>query len=145
MGRLPGTTVFRNLDRFEEAEPVPGVLVLRVDASFYYGNVAFLKETVAKYVAEDASIEHIVIDASAINRLDSSADAALAEIAEDLEARGILLHLAGVKGPVRDTMQRSGLANRLGSRARYLSVDEAVEAAAGGPSGTGTGAGTEAA
>src|SRR5690606_31963915 len=39
LGRLPGTTVYRNVKNFPEAETVPGLLILRMDASFYFGNV----------------------------------------------------------------------------------------------------------
>ena len=126
LGRLPETTAYRNVDRYPEARRVPGVLALRVDASFYYGNVEFLKETLRRHLAEDPSTRSVVIDASSINRLDSSADAALREIVDDLRERSIDLYLAGVKGPVRDTIRRSGLAEKLGAAAGCLSVHDAV-------------------
>ena len=129
LGRLPGTTAFRNLDRFDDATKIPGVLALRIDASFYFGNVAFLKETLGRELGADPDIKAVIIDATSINRLDSSADAALREIERDLSERGIELHFAGIKGPVRDTMGRSGLAKALGEERMHLSVHDAVLAA----------------
>ncbi|MEM7159761.1 MAG: sulfate permease [Myxococcota bacterium] len=131
LGRLPGTVHYRNVERFEQAQPVPGILMLRIDASFYYGNVAFLKQTLSRHLGQDSTIRDVILDASGVNRLDSSAASALAQIREDLQSRGIGLYLASVKGPVRDAMQRSGLAPALGPAARAMSVHDAVELAIG--------------
>ena len=43
LGRLPGTTVYRNLRRFPDAEPIPGLVLLRFDAQLYFANAAFLR------------------------------------------------------------------------------------------------------
>ncbi|MCA9654891.1 MAG: solute carrier family 26 protein [Myxococcales bacterium] len=130
LGRLPDTDVFRNVQRFPQAEPVPGVLALRIDAQFFFGNVTFLKETLRGLVDEaDPPLHTVVIEATSINRLDSSAAAALHELYGWLDARGITLRFAGVKGPVRDMMQRTGLWSELGPSAFHFTVDEAVRAA----------------
>lgn len=133
LGRLPGSEVYRNLARFPEATPPEGVIVVRIDAQFYFGNVDFLERTLDGLLADAAGegrrIHAIVIDANSMNRLDSSADAALREIDEDLRERGIRLYFAAVKGPVRDMMARSGLAEQLGADRFALTVHAAVEAA----------------
>lgn len=133
LGRLPGSEVYRNLARFPEALAPDGVLVVRIDAQFYFGNVDFLERTLdallAEASAEGRDIHAIVIDASSINRLDSSADAALHDIHADLQSRGIALHFAAVKGPVRDMMARSGLHARVGADHFAMTVHEAVTAA----------------
>jgi sulfate permease, SulP family len=133
LGRLPGTTVYRKLERFPEAIPTVGVLVVRFDSQFYFGNVEFLERTVDQLVdaarTRDETIRAIVIDASAINRLDSSADAALQDMVASLRFRGIELYFASVKGPVRDMMQRTGLYERLGEGRFALTVHDALLAA----------------
>lgn len=133
LGRIPGTTAYRNLERFGDARTIPGVVILRIDAQFYFGNVGFLKDTIARQLEQfeqhEGDLRAIVIDASGINRLDSSAEAALWDIDDDLRRRGIELHLAGVKGPVRDVMDRSGLVERLGPEHQHLTLHDAVCAA----------------
>jgi sulfate permease, SulP family len=133
LGRLPGTHVYRKLERFPDAVATPGVLAVRFDAQFYFGNVDFLERTVEDLLeAADArgeAIHALVIDASAINRLDSSADTALQELESSLRARGIGLYFAAVKGPVRDMMRRTGLHERVGERGFWLEVHDAVLAA----------------
>jgi SulP family sulfate permease len=130
LGRLPESTSYRNVARFPEACTWPGLLILRVDAQFYFGNVSFLKETLAaREAAASSPLKAVVIDASSINQLDSSADAALHEIYDDYQRRGIKLSFAHVKGPVRDVMQRSGLYQALGEGRFFFQVHEAVQSA----------------
>lgn len=129
LGRLPGSNDYRNVRR-NRTEDTGSTLVIRFDAQFYYGNVSFLKEKLRDAEAGmQASLKSIVIDASSINQLDSSADTALREIARDVTSRGIGLYLAGVKGPVLDVMDRSGLFKQLGEDHFFMNVHSAVLAA----------------
>ncbi len=129
LGRLPGTPIYRNVDRYPEAQTVPGVLAVRIDAQFYFGNVSFLKEILARLERErvKGALRVLVLDASGMNQLDSSADAALHELLHAYEDRGIRMIVTNVKGPVRDVMKRSGLWKRLGPEGKALSVHEAME------------------
>ncbi len=127
LGRLPGTEVYRNVNRFPEAQRIPGVLLLRLDSQFYFGNVNFLKETLARLEAEqDPPLRAVVIDASGINQIDASAETALHEILDDYRSKQIQFMLASVKGPVRDVLKRSGFAAILGDVGFALRVHDAV-------------------
>ncbi|WP_119396420.1 SulP family inorganic anion transporter [Salinibius halmophilus] len=129
LGRLPGSDAYRNVKRHPEAQTTPGVLAMRFDAQFYYGNVSFLKETVKRAETEyGEQLKAVVIDASAINQLDSSADTALHEMYEDYCARGINLYFANVKGPVFDVMQRSGLIEKIGKPHFFHTMNDAMQA-----------------
>jgi SulP family sulfate permease len=129
LGRLPGTRTYRNVKRHPEAERVPGVLVVRMDAQFYFGNMSFLRETLRRLEQQELeTLRAVVIDGTSINNLDSSADAALHEIEADYARRGIVLYLTGVKGPVLDVLHRSGLFEKLGAGHFFLDVADAVEA-----------------
>lgn len=127
LGRVPGTRHFRNLERRADAERIPGVAVLRIDVSLSYLNATFLKRRVAQLFDADGSLRAVVLDLSGVNDLDTTAEHALREIDDELTARGVALHLASVKGPVRDVLARSGLATRLAGRT-HDGVDDAVAA-----------------
>jgi SulP family sulfate permease len=132
LGRMPGTQSFRNVRHAPEAETYPGILILRIDAQFYFGNVSFLRETLREL--EDAAAEPlqaVLIDASAINNLDSSADSALHQIASEYAERGVRLVFAGVKGPVREVMLRSGFLDLLGPGNFFLTDHEALQSLIG--------------
>ena len=126
LGRLPGTPVFRNVERAPEAVTSPGIVVLRVDAPLYFANAEFLKDKVRGVEARNPGLRILVLDAGSVNDLDSSADRALQEIADDFSSRGIDLYVAGAKGIMLDVMRRSGFYQHLGPEHFFLSVDEAV-------------------
>ena len=130
LGRIPGTDAYLNLERHPQAQTEPGVLVVRVDAQFYFGNVSFLKETLLKLAARASDpVQVLVLDASGMNQLDSSAEAALRDIDAELAERGVHLLLCNVKGPVRDVMQRAGFLQHLGTDRVLLQVQDAVDRA----------------
>jgi SulP family sulfate permease len=130
LGKLPETDQYRNVKRHEQAQTTTNVLALRFDAQFYYGNVSFLKDTVKREETQmDSPLKALVLDASAVNQLDSSADTALNELLRDYRLRQIDLFFAHVKGPVMDVMKRSGFAQTLGEDHFFLTTDEAVRAA----------------
>ncbi|MEO8179505.1 MAG: sodium-independent anion transporter [Deltaproteobacteria bacterium] len=102
-------------------------LILRVDAQFYFGNVTFLKRSLDQLCRERPGLRTIILDASGINQLDSSALDALLEIDRALQQQELRLLLAEVKGPVRDVLERSGWLARLRSEQRvFLRVHDAV-------------------
>jgi SulP family sulfate permease len=125
LGRLPGTTLYRNVERFPEAERDPHVVAVRLDAPLYFANTAFLKETVEE-VLSGAEVRNLVIDCAGIGSVDAQALATLEELIADLGDRHIQLWLSSVRGPVRDAMRASGLDQRLGPEHVVERVHDAV-------------------
>lgn len=124
LGRLP-SGVYRNITRFPDARTRPEVLLLRLDSHFYFGNVAFLRDALRRYEEERPRLRAIVLDASGINQLDYSGAVALREIHDEHEARGIALHYAAVKGPVRDVLVRAGLVQHVGEHRFFDRLEDA--------------------
>jgi sulfate permease, SulP family len=114
LGRVPGSETFRNIDRFPDAERQPGVGILRIDVALNFANVAFLKRRLRQLSTDHPEgLRRIVLDGAGINDLDASAESALTELVDEYAERGIDIHLANMKGPVRDVLIRSGLWTRL--------------------------------
>ncbi len=129
LGRLPGTDIYRNVDRFPEAKPTDGVLAIRMDSQFYFGNVNFIKETLDALEARNRGpLRAVLLDASGVNKIDASAEVALREITEDYKRRGVRFILANVKGPVRDVLERSGYYDVLGRENCFHRVEDAMQA-----------------
>jgi SulP family sulfate permease len=127
LGRIPGTTQFRNVERSPAAVTTDGVVVVRVDAPLYFANLDYLREKLTSLEEEqDGRMRVLVLDASSVTELDSSADTALVEIAGDFAERDVELYLAGVKGRLLDVMRRSGSYERLGADHFFMSADDAV-------------------
>jgi sulfate permease, SulP family len=126
LGRLPGTTLYRNVARFPEAERVPGVAIIRFDVSLSYLNVEFMKRRVHRLVRDAGpDLRAVVVDASGVNDIDTSALDAFTELVDDLAEDDIAMHLATTKGPVRDVLMRGGTYQQLGDRI-HAQVHDAV-------------------
>jgi SulP family sulfate permease len=128
LGHLPGTRSFRDVQRHESAGRIEGILMLRVDASFSFANAEFLKDLILKESqASDHSIRAVIIDASSINDLDTTAAGVLTAVSETLKKRGVDLYFGGMKEPVMRTMRRTDLYDVLGEDHFYLSPHRAVK------------------
>jgi MFS superfamily sulfate permease-like transporter len=44
LGRLPGTTVYRNIKQYPESYRYPGIVLIRIDAPMYFANISFIKD-----------------------------------------------------------------------------------------------------
>jgi len=129
MGRLPGTETYRNLKRNPEALTDSCLVVVRMDAGLYFANVNAFKDLVMEIDAEDDALEALVIDMYPVNTLDSTGVHALKDVIETCRRNDVSVYLSGVKGPVKDVMNRAGLTSLLGPDRFFHEVHDAVEAA----------------
>jgi sulfate permease, SulP family len=122
LGRIAGSEHYRNIERYP-ALTVPHVLVLRIDAALFFGNVEAVLEAVEEQLRSRPDARHLVLVLSAVNQIDSTALFALIGLNRSLAARPrpVTLHLAEVKGPVLDRLKQSTLLAEL-SRPVYLST-----------------------
>ena len=128
LGRVGNTADFRNLKHYPEATTYTGVIIIRIDAQFYFGNVSFLKTLLKKLEMESPSpLKAIIIEACSIAQLDSSADSVLHDIADDFRERNIELKFASVKVPVLRVMKASGLYDKIEGRNFFMNIDDAVQ------------------
>jgi SulP family sulfate permease len=108
LGRIAGTEHFRNIERYP-AETQPELLVLRIDANLFFGNVEAVSARIECELATHQSARHLVLVMTAVSSIDTTALMALSELNQSLKRRGIGLHLAEVKGPVMDRLRHSTL------------------------------------
>ena len=125
VGRIPGSSHFRNVAR-HQVETLPQVLFLRIDESLFFGNLAAVENRLRDELAHNPTLRDVVLIMSAVNWVDASAAEMLANLADELTAAGINLHLAEVKGPVQDSLDRAPLWHTLQGRV-FLSANDAFE------------------
>lgn len=127
LGRVPGTTQYRNVNRFKQVESQKNMLIVRLDAQLYFANLNFFREKIDTLLdAQEEPVGHLILDAAAINAVDSSAIHALEELHEDCEKAGITVYFTGVKGPVRDVLNKGGLTAKMGDEKFFLRIHDAV-------------------
>ena len=127
LGHLPGTRFFRDMQRYDDAHPVDGLLVLRVNAAVSFTNAERFKDFILKKNETcDHDVRVVILDGASINDLDTTGVEILGAIQDALNAEGIELHFTGIIGPVRDLMRRSGLREQFGSDHFHMSPYEAT-------------------
>jgi len=128
LGRVEGTTEYRNVDRWP-TRTADDVAILRVDGPLFFANTKSLEDRVQTLVAGRPNLRAVILDASATTDIDASGAHALHELSSDLAAAGIALHLAVVRGPIRDVLSRGGYWEHLADRV-HPSVADACSAVA---------------
>lgn len=129
LGKIPNSPYYRNVERFTNLENRQDLLIIRFDAQLYFANTNFVKEVIEEEIQKRGDdLQGILLNAESINAIDSSAMHALEDILEDCKNRNIEMMFSGVKGPVRDVMQKAHLTEKIGAGNFFISVNDAVMA-----------------
>lgn len=131
LGRLPGTSIYRDVRRFEAALEIPDVKILRFGSSLNFANKDFFEQTLntmEQYSdpSTHGDIHTVIVDASSINDIDSSSVSMLIRVAKKYAERDIKLLFANWKGPVRDILYRSEFHEHVPMENLFLSLHDAV-------------------
>ncbi len=129
LGRVRGTDYFKNVARFpEDTETFKEYLIVRFDAQLYFGNREyFKKELLHQLASKGTEVKFIILNAEAINYIDSSAVHMLRQTIQELKNRQIKLVIAGAIGPTRDILYSSGLIRDIGTDNLFVKTNEAFE------------------
>ncbi|MFT5141476.1 MAG: SulP family sulfate permease [Rhodothermales bacterium] len=131
LGLLPGSTLYPELAREPDAVRLPGIYILRFEASFGFANADYIRDHILAQIDSSPSIRTLIIDATSINDLDTTAAAVLSDLAGVLRRRNVRLVLAGVKGTASDVLTASGLMTSLGNENFFPSLHLAVQSVQG--------------
>jgi len=155
LGRLPGTSVYRNVKNFPEAERYDSIVMVRIDAPIYFANSQNVREKIRKYerlaeerlaqqqAEEDAEanddnatsvtngnggcVKFIVIELNAVPHIDTTALHLFDDMVHTYRERGIEFCLANPCIQVMDKLLLSGLADKIGRDHIFNDVHDAVE------------------
>ncbi|HCE55488.1 MAG TPA: sodium-independent anion transporter [Lutibacter sp.] len=130
LGRIPDTHFYRNIKRFEGLLITSEeILIVRFDAQLFFANVQYFKDKLEKSVAEKGDkLKLIIIDGESINSIDSSGVYMLNDVIAKYRSLNIDIAFTGMKGPVRDVLEKSGIIKKIGYQNCFLSIQEAVDA-----------------
>ena len=128
LGRVPGTTVYRNIKRFDNLEILGNLLIVRLDGPIYFANVDYIKDNLDQWLVErKGKISSILFNMESVISLDSTGAHALVDWIADWRRQEIDLYITGAKGPVRDVLKRWGMIERIGSEHMFMDDQTAVE------------------
>src|SRR5881397_4072652 len=128
LGRIPGTRRFSDMARHADNEPVPGVLVVRVESSLLYFNAEHVRDVVAaRLLAEATPPKIVILDLSASPHMDIQACGVVMNMADDIKEAGARLQIVEARSSVRDRLRAEGIEEHVSQVNRFTSVADAVE------------------
>ncbi len=120
---------FRSVERHPECETFPGLVIVRFGGELFFANASFLRTTLRGLVAKaDPPVEEVILDASAIPRIDTTAGDELHDLIAELGAEGVTLVFARATYELREDLRRFSLVSTDGERTAVLAdtVGQAV-------------------
>jgi len=128
MGKIPRRRVYGDIEKHPEAEPIQGMLLLRLDTPLYFANAnTALKEIKDEVLKNEDSSTAVIIDLGASADLDIASLDMLNNLLDHLEERNTVLGLANVHSETRARLEQAGLMDKIGPKKIYLDMAEAVE------------------
>jgi len=129
LGRVPGLRGYHDMKRYPHAAQVPGLLLFRWDAPLFFANAELFQQRVIEAAAQAATpVRRVVVTAEPVTSVDVTSADALRELHRVLKERGIELHFAEMKDPVRDKLRRFELASIFPNESFHPTIGSAVDA-----------------
>lgn len=128
LGLVKGTNTLRNVNRFENVQVDEHILIVRVDAPLTFSNIPQFSTKLTEFEKHKKDLSFVLLNASSIDYMDSTALNTIKEIANDFQSRNVRFAISCLKGPVRDKFQRSEMFKELGEENFFVSDIEALEA-----------------
>ncbi len=119
---------YGDMGRHPDAQPIPGLVILRLDAPLYFFNANVARTQILEQRGMEPPPQAILLDLGASADLDIGTSDMLRDLISDLRQANIDLLLAQVRGSVRQRMRVTGLFDHIGEDHIFLSVDAAVQA-----------------
>jgi high affinity sulfate transporter 1 len=129
LGRIPGRAGLFKLHRYPEAKAIAGMTIVALEAPLVFFNADFVKRRLMKIVdAQRSGTAWFVLDAAAVNALDSTGIETLEELRSQLAAGGVAFCIADLNSRARRILDRSGLAEVIGRDLIFPSTEAAAVA-----------------
>ncbi len=120
---------FHDLGNTAAVETIPGLIVYRFYAPLLFSNIGYFVSRVRRLVAASPpTLRWFLIDAQAITDIDVTAVEALHGLHAELEKHGVAMKIAHANRPLREMLERTGLAREISTESFFPSVHECVEA-----------------
>ena len=126
LGHIRGTTVYRNVLQYPEAEEVPNFLIVRVDAPIYFANCTYVWGEIAALVAEKP-VRNLVLEFAPVARVDTHGALEFKGFIRKMAAAGVGISLSNASSKVLRALDRSGALPEGDSEVRvFARVQDAV-------------------
>ncbi|KAF6145211.1 hypothetical protein GIB67_041406 [Kingdonia uniflora] len=137
LGKIPNSTIYRNVGQYPVANNVPGVFILQIDAPIYFANSGYLRERISRWIDEEEeklqalgeiSLQYVILDMTPVGSIDTSGLSMLDEVKKNIDRRGLKLVLANPGSEVMKKLDKSKFIENIGQEWIYMTVADAVNA-----------------
>jgi MFS superfamily sulfate permease-like transporter len=126
LGRVEGLEGYHDVHMHPDARQLPGLVIYRFDAPLFFANVKTFRDKVRHLARAEPKPHWIVIAAEPVTDMDTTASDVLEDLDSALAAQGISLVFAEMKDPVRQKIERYGLAHQIEKRHFFPTIGAAV-------------------
>tara|TARA_R110002050_G_scaffold1281_4_gene9323 strand:- start:67228 stop:68955 length:1728 start_codon:yes stop_codon:yes gene_type:complete len=128
LGNIKNSDYYKNITRFADEIVIrDDLLIVRFDAQLYFGNSTFFKNKLYEEIVKKGDkLKGIILNAEAINYIDSSAAQMLKKLIRETHEKNIQFYIAGAIGPTRDIIFNSGIIDELHKEFLFVKIKEAV-------------------
>ncbi len=140
LGRVSEVEGWHDVSDYPEAEQLPGVVVYRWEAPLFFANAKEFRQQIRR-LARERDPRWIVLQCEAVTDVDLTAGAMLEQLDDELNAAGIHLAFAELRGRRQELILGYGLMETLDRDHFYPTLEAALEAiepsqGSSSPSGT---------
>lgn len=125
VGRIKDTNHFRNVKR-HDVETWEKLLIFRIDENITFANISFITDFIESETQQKPDANDLILVFSSVSYIDSTAIDLLKSLIRTYAAKGITIHLAEVKGPVMDKLEKTSFTRELTPGQIFFDANQAV-------------------
>jgi sulfate permease, SulP family len=126
-GSVPKVPGLHDINDWEGATTIPGLVIYRYDAPLCFANAENFKARALKAIeTEAAPVKWFVLNTEAIVEIDITATDVLEELIDELTTKGITFAMARVKRDLYAQLTRSQILEKLNKEHIYLTLHSAI-------------------
>jgi len=128
LGRVQGTQLYSDIERHPDNETFDGLLIVRVQSSFFYFNVENISNDIWIQINKAPKpVKMVIINMSSSPYVDVAGSDMIMQLYLDLNKKGINLRVVEAYSFVRDILRKRKIENFMGHISRHVSCDDAVK------------------
>ena len=129
LGYVPGLAGMHDVDDFDNAAQIPGLVVYRYDSTLFFANADdFLERATRSVDLAPSDVQWLILNAEANVDIDLTSLDALISLCEAMQERGVRVVLSRVKQDLLGDLKRGGVVGLVGAENIYPTLPTAVEA-----------------
>jgi len=128
LGRVPGTSLYSDVDRHQGNIVFDKLLIIRAETSFFYFNVDNIHDQIWNHInSTQGGVQMLILNMTSSSYVDVAGTKMLLQLSKELTDKKIRLMIVEARSAVRGILRRQGMEKHIGPISRSVSCNDAVE------------------